>query len=323
MRKTTTLGALIVLFILTNLPTFGQIILPPTVITGTTNSTTFGPAVNQEEAKVEVNVAIPNENSTEGGIRINVSGSMDAPPPDGPGDPEGNPEGGSEGESGEDFDGESVETESGDPNGLPFALWVNRIIGSGGETVFSVSQGGTTNVGDNFNFQNSNARHNVAGSGRFYHQTQGEYTELNHHQLLWNRSNHFRIRHQTPSGTNDMMTFFPNGKIGIGTGTEILSGDFLFYVNGKLLTEEHTVKLKQDWPDYVFKEDYKMMSLEELEAYVKVYKHLPDMPTAEDVAENGVEIGATQAALLKHIEELTLRLIEMEKRLNELENETN
>jgi hypothetical protein len=45
------------------------------------------------------------------------------------------------------------------------------------------------------------------------------------------------------------------------------------------------------------------------------------VPSAAAVAENGVELGATQAVLLKHIEELTLRLIEMEKRLNQLENE--
>jgi len=90
---------------------------------------------------------------------------------------------------------------------------------------------------------------------------------------------------------------------------------------GFCIKVEHTVKLKVDWPDYVFEEDYEMCTLAELETYIKENKHLPDVPSAAAVAENGVELGATQAVLLKHIEELTLRLIEMEKRLNQLENE--
>jgi hypothetical protein len=86
-----------------------------------------------------------------------------------------------------------------------------------------------------------------------------------------------------------------------------------------MLSEEHTVKLKTDWPDYVFEEDYELMSIEALESFIKENRHLPDVPSAADVAENGVEMGATQAALLKQIEELTLRLIEMDKRIKQLE----
>jgi hypothetical protein len=70
----------------------------------------------------------------------------------------------------------------------------------------------------------------------------------------------------------------------------------------------------------VFEEDYELMSIEALESFIKENRHLPDVPSAADVAENGVEMGATQAALLKQIEELTLRLIEMDKRIKQLES---
>jgi len=63
------------------------------------------------------------------------------------------------------------------------------------------------------------------------------------------------LRHQAATGTQDWMTLPTNRKIGLGTGVETLGGDFLLYVNGKMLSEEHTVKLKVDWPDYVFEDD--------------------------------------------------------------------
>jgi hypothetical protein len=161
---------------------------------------------------------------------------------------------------------------------------------------------------------------NVAGPGRFYQNAQMHYAEITNSGLLWTGPDFYRFRFQNTTGTTDIMTLHTNGKIGVGTGTEALNGDFLFYINGKMLSEEHTVKLKTDWPDYVFEEDYELMSIEALESFIKENRHLPDVPSAADVAENGVEMGATQAALLKQIEELTLRLIEMDKRIKQLES---
>lgn len=108
-----------------------------------------------------------------------------------------------------------------------------------------------------------------------------------------------------------------NSNVGIGTTnpSEKLT------VNGKVLAREVIVTNDgRMWPDYVFSPDYEMMSLAELETYVNEHHHLPDVPSAIDVQEEGVSVGEMNAILLQKIEEMTLRMIEMEKRIVELES---
>ena len=106
------------------------------------------------------------------------------------------------------------------------------------------------------------------------------------------------------------------GNVGIGTGKpkEKLS------VNGKVLAKEVIVtKDPAYWPDYVFAPGYEMMSLAELEAFVNEHHHLPDVPSAKEIGEHGISLGEMNAILLQKVEEMTLRMIEMEKRIQELE----
>ena len=91
----------------------------------------------------------------------------------------------------------------------------------------------------------------------------------------------------------------------------------LFVADG-ITTEEVLVQLKTDWSDYVFDPDYSLMPLDELHSYIKKNQHLPDVPTAEEVAENGIELGETNALLLKKIEELTLYVIELKQEIVDL-----
>ncbi len=84
-------------------------------------------------------------------------------------------------------------------------------------------------------------------------------------------------------------------------------------VNGKIICEELTVQLSTNWPDFVFGIDYRLRSLEEVDQYIKEHNHLPDVPSAEEVEENGVNSGEMDAILLRKIEELTLYLIELKK----------
>lgn len=74
------------------------------------------------------------------------------------------------------------------------------------------------------------------------------------------------------------------------------------------------------WCDYVFEDDYELMSLAELESFITMNKHLPGIPTEEEVAENGVDLGEMNKKLLKKVEELSLYIIEQEKRIQALEN---
>ncbi|MBB6273355.1 hypothetical protein HDF26_003815 [Pedobacter cryoconitis] len=103
----------------------------------------------------------------------------------------------------------------------------------------------------------------------------------------------------------------------LGLGTFDTKGHKLA-VNGKILASEIVVDASL-WPDYVFHKDYKLMNLSELEAYIKQNNHLPEMPSAQRAEKEGIELGEMNKLLLKKVEELTLHVIELNKRLDEQE----
>jgi hypothetical protein len=103
----------------------------------------------------------------------------------------------------------------------------------------------------------------------------------------------------------------PSGNVGIGN---VDPGSNKLAVNGTIKAKEIIVETT-GWADYVFAEDYTLTSLTEVEAHIKEHKHLPGIPSAAQVAEQGVSIGDMQARLLAKIEELTLHQIEQQKML--------
>jgi hypothetical protein len=105
-----------------------------------------------------------------------------------------------------------------------------------------------------------------------------------------------------------------SGNIGIGTTDP---KGYKLAVAGNMIAESVKVQLKGSWADYVFEDDYKLKTLEETEAFVKKNKHLPEIPSAAEVKTNGIDVGEMNAKLLKKIEELTLHLIEKEKKDND------
>jgi len=110
---------------------------------------------------------------------------------------------------------------------------------------------------------------------------------------------------------------FDIGNVGIGIAdpTEKLS------VNGKI--RAHEIKVETTgWPDFVFKPDYNNPSLLSVEKFIKMNGHLPDIPSAEIIEENGVNLGEMNKKLLQKIEELTLHLIRQEKEITELKRKT-
>lgn len=105
-------------------------------------------------------------------------------------------------------------------------------------------------------------------------------------------------------------TLHPNGNIGIGTATP---GDLRLAVEGTLGARKIKITQESTWADYVFDPAYCLRPLHEVEAFIHTYKHLPEVPTTEEVKVNGVDVGATQSVLLKKVEELTLYVIELKK----------
>jgi len=120
----------------------------------------------------------------------------------------------------------------------------------------------------------------------------------------------------------------PTGRMAIGTNN--IDPNYTLAVKGNI----HATQVNVDtdtWPDYVFEKGYKFHSLPDIEKYIKQNGHLPDMPSANEVKLNGIDLGDTNARLLKKIEELTLYLIDLKKenekhkgveqRMAELENQ--
>ncbi|MDR2204692.1 MAG: hypothetical protein LBE36_00795 [Flavobacteriaceae bacterium] len=98
--------------------------------------------------------------------------------------------------------------------------------------------------------------------------------------------------------------------------------EYRLFVKDGIRTEKVKVDIAQDngWADYVFDEDYQLTDLKTLETYIKENKHLPEVPTTEEAIQNGIELKEMNILLLKKVEELTLHLIEQNKRIEELES---
>lgn len=81
------------------------------------------------------------------------------------------------------------------------------------------------------------------------------------------------------------------------------------------------MKIESNGADFVFEEDYRLPPLPEVDAFIKMNKHLPEIPSAVESKNEGVNLGEMQTKLLQKIEELTLYLIQQDHTIRELKNE--
>lgn len=126
-------------------------------------------------------------------------------------------------------------------------------------------------------------------------------------------------------GTNTKETFVVMGNGATHIGEKWGGGpyqDALLSVYGKIVARSlHVTIDPTSWADYVFDKKYPLLPLSEVEKYYLINKHLPEIPSSDDVKENGVDVGEMEKLLLKKIEELTLYIVSQQKEIESLKKE--
>ena len=116
------------------------------------------------------------------------------------------------------------------------------------------------------------------------------------------------------NSSNPGFVVMSNGDVGIGT----YSPNEKLAVNGKIRCKELKVELN-NWPDYVFENDYPLMSIDELDTYIQKEGHLPGIAPAEEVEAAGLDLGEHQRKLTEKVEELTLYIIQQQEMIKSLQ----
>lgn len=132
-----------------------------------------------------------------------------------------------------------------------------------------------------------------------------------------------------PDGSNNFGNYYmfmtDSGKVSIGldpNNADTYKGDYRLYVEGGIMTKKVKVAIpySTEWADYVFEDEYKLMPIEEVEAFIAENGHLPNVPSADEVVESGIDIAKMDAKLLEKIEELSLYVIDLNKENQELKD---
>jgi hypothetical protein len=111
------------------------------------------------------------------------------------------------------------------------------------------------------------------------------------------------------------------GKVTVGTDQYDNDPNYIFYVKKGIKAEQIKVEnpAVNGWADYVFKKDYKLKTIEEVEKHISENGHLPNIPSAKEVSKEGINLGEMDSKLLEKVEELTLYIIQLNKQVKQLE----
>ncbi|SFS62096.1 hypothetical protein SAMN04487890_102458 [Mucilaginibacter polytrichastri] len=126
--------------------------------------------------------------------------------------------------------------------------------------------------------------------------------------------------HDNSNNEQMLMWILGNGQVLIGD-TRGKQGSYKLVIAGSAIATSITVKTVDQWPDYVFKDDYELPKLSDVKSYIDKNHHLSDVLSEEEVKKGGIDLGGMNATLLKKVEELTFYLIEQNKQLQELKKE--
>nr|WP_315425031.1 hypothetical protein [uncultured Pedobacter sp.] len=161
-----------------------------------------------------------------------------------------------------------------------------------------------SNEGASLILENPSKNVNNAGYRWIFYNMTGPYGNS---LQFWNYN-------QDNSVMGPKFTITDNGNVLIGKSTQGNSV-YILDVNGKARANE--IVVNTTGADFVFEPDYKLTDLTEVEKFVKTNKHLPEIPTAKEMIENGVNLGELNIKLLQKVEELTLHLIEKDKSISD------
>ena len=202
----------------------------------------------------------------------------------------------------------------------------NVAIGSN-SALFTTTGGGNIAIGRNSNLNNTTGSNNtiigyLAGAGTAAHSKSNNV--FIGYQAGYNETGS-DLLYIDNSPTTDPLIYgnFATDQVGIGTSALPTDATYKFAVAGKMIAEEVRVLLQSGsgWPDYVFKSEYELKTLEEVDSYIQENGHLPNIPTAAEVKEEGILLGDMNKNLLEKIEELTLYMIQTNKDVKELQSE--
>jgi hypothetical protein len=118
-------------------------------------------------------------------------------------------------------------------------------------------------------------------------------------------------------GVNNARLHLDASQIAIGGVIDAASA-YKLTVTGKVICEELKVQLQGAWPDYVFENKYNLMPMSELRDFITNNNHLPNIPAAASMEKNGIEVGEMQRKMMEKIEELTLYVLQLEEKVNNL-----
>ncbi len=192
------------------------------------------------------------------------------------------------------------------------------VVGNNFGASISGSGGGNAVFGTNLATEDGGGNHNKLFTPYSHNNNYG-YAGI---RASWGRIYFYAEKQNTTA--NQEVTPAPKmminefGNVGIGTTD---TKGYKLGVKGKIAAEEVKVALYTNWPDYVFEKDYKLPSLEEVENHITKNGHLQNIPSAKEVEENGIHLGEMNAKLLQKIEELTLYMIEQNKKTELLSKE--
>ncbi len=121
-------------------------------------------------------------------------------------------------------------------------------------------------------------------------------------------------------GSNTYMSL-EQGKLCIGTKRSTAHSNALLSVDGKVVCKDLYVTASSDWPDFVFEKNYQLTNLYAVRDYYEANKHLPNVPTACEIEEKGINMSEMSAIQMQKIEELTIYIIQLKTELDELKKQ--